>query len=57
LNLWLIPTYSWRGAAWASLVSDGALVLGLFAAIVSLQRRGMLPSAVAAVEAKAKVVS
>jgi O-antigen/teichoic acid export membrane protein len=25
LNLWLIPIYSWEGAAWASLVTDAAL--------------------------------
>ena len=25
LNLWLIPRYSWGGAAWASLATDGAL--------------------------------
>ncbi|MGA2888102.1 MAG: flippase [Terracidiphilus sp.] len=25
LNLWLIPRYSWVGAAWASLATDGAL--------------------------------
>jgi len=25
LNLWLIPSYSWRGAAWSSLATDGAL--------------------------------
>jgi O-antigen/teichoic acid export membrane protein len=25
LNLWLIPNYGWRGAAWASLATDGAL--------------------------------
>jgi O-antigen/teichoic acid export membrane protein len=25
LNLWLIPAYSWRGAAWASLLTDGGL--------------------------------
>jgi O-antigen/teichoic acid export membrane protein len=25
LNLWLIPRYSWRGAAWSSLATDGAL--------------------------------
>jgi O-antigen/teichoic acid export membrane protein len=29
LNLWLIPIYSWRGAAWASLASDGSLMLGM----------------------------
>ncbi|AFY93868.1 oligosaccharide flippase family protein [Chamaesiphon minutus] len=27
LNLWLIPLYSWHGAAWASLVSDGLLMI------------------------------
>jgi O-antigen/teichoic acid export membrane protein len=25
LNLWLIPLYNWRGAAWSSLATDGAL--------------------------------
>lgn len=25
LNLWLIPTYGWHGAAWASLATDGTL--------------------------------
>jgi O-antigen/teichoic acid export membrane protein len=25
LNLWLIPAYSWHGAAWASLATDGGL--------------------------------
>jgi O-antigen/teichoic acid export membrane protein len=25
LNLWLIPAYSWRGAAWSSIASDGLL--------------------------------
>jgi O-antigen/teichoic acid export membrane protein len=39
LNFWLIPTYSWRGAAWASLASDGALAVGMFAAVTVLGRR------------------
>ncbi len=30
INLWLIPLYSWRGAAWSSLASDGLLILGLW---------------------------
>lgn len=30
LNLWLIPLYSWRGAAWSSLASDGMLAVGLW---------------------------
>jgi O-antigen/teichoic acid export membrane protein len=25
LNLWLIPTHGWLGAAWASLITDAAL--------------------------------
>ncbi len=27
LNLWLIPRYGWKGAAWASLVTDGMLAV------------------------------
>jgi O-antigen/teichoic acid export membrane protein len=27
LNLWLIPAYSWYGAAWSSLVTDGMLAV------------------------------
>lgn len=27
-NLWLIPTYSWKGAAWSTLASEGLLALG-----------------------------
>lgn len=38
LNFWLIPTYSWRGAAWASLASDGALAVGMFVAVAVLAR-------------------
>jgi len=30
INLWLVPLYSWRGAAWSSLASDGFLILGLW---------------------------
>jgi O-antigen/teichoic acid export membrane protein len=29
-NVWLIPLYSWKGAAWASLISDGFLMLSLW---------------------------
>jgi O-antigen/teichoic acid export membrane protein len=36
LNLWLIPHYSWQGAAWASLASDGALMLGLWLCVAVL---------------------
>jgi O-antigen/teichoic acid export membrane protein len=33
LNLWLIPLYSYRGAAWASLASDGLLMVVLWTVI------------------------
>lgn len=39
LNLWLIPAYSWRGAAWSSLASDGLLAVGLWIAVEILCRR------------------
>ncbi|GAW65287.1 polysaccharide biosynthesis protein [Geoanaerobacter pelophilus] len=34
LNLWLIPLYSWRGSAWASLLSDGLYAVIIWAAAV-----------------------
>ncbi len=34
LNFWLIPLYSWRGAAWASVASDGALVLAMYSVVM-----------------------
>ena len=39
INLWLIPAYSWRGAAWSSLASDGLLALGIGTAVFVLCRR------------------
>ena len=33
LNLWIIPRYSWRGAAWSSLASDGLLAGLIWAAV------------------------
>jgi O-antigen/teichoic acid export membrane protein len=30
INLWLIPAYGWRGAAWSSLASDGLLAIALW---------------------------
>ena len=38
INLWIIPAYSWRGAAWSSIASDAALLCLLGAAIVTLSR-------------------
>ena len=39
LNLWLIPAYSWRGAAASSLASDGLLVVLLLPVLLVLKRR------------------
>ncbi|HKN73644.1 MAG TPA: oligosaccharide flippase family protein [Candidatus Acidoferrum sp.] len=39
LNLWVIPAYSWRGAAWSSIASDVALVLGVAIAVSVLHSR------------------
>jgi O-antigen/teichoic acid export membrane protein len=39
LNLWVIPAYSWRGAAWSSIASDGLLVCGTAVAVFILFRR------------------
>ena len=39
INLWLIPTYSWRGAAWSSLASDGLLALALWSCALWLRAR------------------
>lgn len=36
LNLWLIPIYSWKGAAWTSLGCDGLLAMGLLLAILKI---------------------
>ncbi|MBV8673233.1 MAG: oligosaccharide flippase family protein [Acidobacteriaceae bacterium] len=38
INLWIIPAYSWVGAAWSSIVSDAALLFLLGAAIAALSR-------------------
>jgi O-antigen/teichoic acid export membrane protein len=39
LNLWLLPRYSWRGAAWASLASDGLLIVAMYSLIWWIMRR------------------
>jgi O-antigen/teichoic acid export membrane protein len=39
LDLWLIPLYSWRGAAWASLASDGILMVAVGTAVMILNAR------------------
>jgi len=37
INLWLIPLYSWRGAAWGSLASDTLLGISVAVAILLLK--------------------
>ena len=39
INLWLIPAYSWRGAAWASILSDGLLAASIFIALLCVARK------------------
>ncbi len=39
INLWIIPQYSWRGAAWSSIASDVLLVSVLGTAVFMLIRR------------------
>jgi O-antigen/teichoic acid export membrane protein len=36
LNLWIIPAYGWRGAAWSSLASDGLLAASLWLIAIRL---------------------
>jgi O-antigen/teichoic acid export membrane protein len=46
INLWLIPAYSWRGAAASSIVSDAVLACSVGAAVFILLRRSQRDSAV-----------
>ena len=39
INLWIIPAYSWRGAAWSSIASDALLVFSIGMAAFVLARR------------------
>jgi len=39
INLWIIPAYSWRGAAWSSIASDTLLACGIGATVCVLSRR------------------
>jgi O-antigen/teichoic acid export membrane protein len=53
VNLWLIPAYSWRGAAWSSIASDALLLCGVATAVFVLSRQQdtvRLPATVAAAD-------
>ena len=39
LNIWLIPRYSWQGAAWATLIADSLRLVCLVLIIVHLYRQ------------------
>jgi O-antigen/teichoic acid export membrane protein len=39
INLWLIPRYSWLGAAWSSVASDALLALSVGTAVYLLSRQ------------------
>jgi O-antigen/teichoic acid export membrane protein len=53
LNFWLIPVYSWRGAAWASLGSDGTLAACMFVTMLILARREKVSTIVCKAESGA----
>ena len=39
LNFWLIPLYSWRGAAWVSLACDGSLAIAMYGILMFVMAR------------------
>jgi O-antigen/teichoic acid export membrane protein len=47
LNMWLIPTHGWRGAAWSSLASDGALAMLIVMVVILTSRAVNVPQPVA----------
>jgi O-antigen/teichoic acid export membrane protein len=49
VNLWIIPAYSWRGAAWSSIASDALLACVISSAVFVLSRRSQRTLAVAEV--------
>ncbi len=46
INLWIIPAYSWRGAAWSSIASDALLACGVGTAAWMLSRLANRRSAI-----------
>jgi O-antigen/teichoic acid export membrane protein len=42
INLWIIPRYSWRGAAWSSIASDALLLCAVGIAVAVFSRRARL---------------
>ncbi len=55
INLWIIPAYSWRGAAWSSIASDALLACGIGAAVLVVSRRSQAsPAKTGALEVRAE---
>jgi len=55
INLWVIPAYSWRGAAWSSIASDALLACGMATAVLVLSRRPQTaPAQIKAFEVRAE---
>jgi len=55
INMWIIPAYSWRGAAWSSIASDALLVCAVGTAVFVLFRRSQhLPNRTKVIEARAE---
>jgi O-antigen/teichoic acid export membrane protein len=50
INLWMIPAYSWRGAAISSIASDALLACSVGAAVFILLRRSQSGSTLSMVE-------
>jgi O-antigen/teichoic acid export membrane protein len=46
VNLWIIPLYSWRGAAWSSIASDALLTSGIGVAALMLSRRSQTATSI-----------
>ena len=38
INLWIIPAYSWKGAAWSSILCDATLLLGVSSAVFIISK-------------------
>jgi O-antigen/teichoic acid export membrane protein len=55
INMWIIPAYSWRGAAWSSIASDALLLCAVGTAVFVLFRRSQhLPGRTNVFEARAE---
>ena len=55
INMWIIPAYSWRGAAWSSIASDALLLSAFAMAVFVLVRRAQhLAGRAQVIEARAE---